>query len=118
MERTLSYRTVEADHLVYHVEVQSENCLQRYVYVRDKLKLSTQSLQKQESESEKEDEVKTGQPNVISDYESDTSGENEERDDHVVQQHGPRNNDRYNLRACPQPPTRYQEVLSHILSVV
>ena len=44
-------------------------------------------------------DVKKGQPNVISDYESDTSNEsdtsseNEEGGDHVVQQHGPRNND-------------------------
>ena len=59
--------------------------------------LSTQNLHKPESENEIEDEVKKPQSNVISDYESDTSSENEEGDDHVVQQPGPRNNDRYGI---------------------
>ena len=40
--------------------------------------MSTKNLHKQKSESEMEDEVKNAQPNVTSDYESDTSSENEE----------------------------------------
>ena len=92
------------------------------VYAQDKLKKVTATIAKDQTdpESENNDDISNTEQNGISTgNDSDSNSDSQlEEGNGVVQGQGPRNNVRYNLRACPQPPVRYRRVLAHVLSVI
>ena len=112
------HKIVFAGHPVYHVEIVKDKRTVTKVYTWDKLKRIPEAIHYQresDSEQENEDLPEFTPPDLTqSKDDTDLSSQSDVEMEHGGQ--GPGGNARYNLRADPGSPTRYdKQLLFHVL---